>query len=420
MVYIGLLVGVTVGLLAWAFRRKEGVYEFPFLAGGLYAGWLLPQVIGLVNNPFLPEGGMERFAIMAILSGAMILLGYVWPKEPLRLFDWQYDYKKLENVAIILATIGTLFFIAIQQLPEVYRTGAGRVSGPRVALLFFATLLSYGFAVALLTYAHTKSKRSLWITLLSGGVFLWFEVISVGKRGNTATFLVMVALAFWFAQRKVVPRTVVLTVLIAGFIFNQSVSDYRQIARDADGPTVEEVLSIPWMANVGDQLVEEEGTEVEAAAYQMAAVNESGGFDLGLFHWNRMVFTYVPAQLLGNSFKQSLYLTPTVKAQSRNQSTYLQFNYDKQPGLTTTGMTDAYISFWYLGAIKFFVIAFLIAKMFKGANRGNVTAQLLCMLLMVPAIHAISHNTNWFFEPWVHMGVFLLLPLIYARSKRND
>jgi hypothetical protein len=98
---------------------------------------------------------------------------------------------------------------------------------------------------------------------------------------------------------------------------------------------------------------------------------------------------------------------------------YAQYLYTKRSGLTTTGMTDSFGSFWYFGCIKFFIIAFIMSKLFLAANRGNSVAQILCMVLTVPAMHAITHSTFWFYKFWPHMLLFLLPALLYARVGRK-
>ena len=37
---------VCAGLLAWGMREKGRIYEFPFLAGATFTGFVLPQLIG--------------------------------------------------------------------------------------------------------------------------------------------------------------------------------------------------------------------------------------------------------------------------------------------------------------------------------------------------------------------------------------
>jgi len=58
-----------------------------------------------------------------------------------------------------------------------------------------------------------------------------------------------------------------------------------------------------------------------------------------------------------------------------------------------------------------------MSKLFLAAQRGHFIAQLLCLLLTVPAMHIVTHNTHWFFQSWPHMLVFLGGALWYARER---
>ena len=86
-------------------------------------------------------------------------------------------------------------------------------------------------------------------------------------------------------------------------------------------------------------------------------------------------------------------------------------------GSTMTGLADAFRSFWYFGWVKFFLIGFLLKKIWNAAQSGSLGGQLLYMLLIVKTMHVITHNTHWFFSPWVHISIFLFPALIWARQR---
>jgi hypothetical protein len=132
-------------------------------------------------------------------------------------------------------------------------------------------------------------------------------------------------------------------------------------------------------------------------------------FDLGIVHWNQLVFSYVPAQIVGRELKEALYLPMA-------RPLYEEYFYTPAMGSTLTGLADAFQSFWYFGCLKFFLIAFVMQKLWLAARGGNLTAQLLYMLMPVYALQAITHTTHYFVSPWVHLGIFLLPALLWARQ----
>jgi len=418
MIYLWLLIGVTVGLVGWGMTRPDRVYQFPFLAGVTAAAWLIPQAISLTKFVFIPEGAVTRMLLMAVLCMAMIYAGYAWPKLPLQSLNWTFETTRLVQSSFVLTLVGGVFYVLIYILvPD--RLEGGIRSGFPIALLFFANLADYGFALAVLTYSRTRSRPALIIALI-GSVFYLDAILFGVRRAVTAEFVLIILLAAWFGRRKILPRPVVLVGMLAGMtLINVSIGELRNAAKD--GLTWQELSQIEWTENFAGttsaQAERTTGTEIEAGAYRMEVTAEAGAYDLGVFHWNHLIFNYVPAQLFGQSFKQSFYIG--TYSSSRVAGAYERFGYTTHTGLTSTGMTDAFNSFWYFGCLKFFLVAYIMSKFFLAANRGHFIAQLLCMILIVPAMHVVTHNTHWFFQNWPHMVVFLLPALWYARNHKK-
>lgn len=55
--------------------------------------------------------------------------------------------------------------------------------------------------------------------------------------------------------------------------------------------------------------------------------------------------------------------------------------------------------------------------LYEAALRGHLIAQVLYMVLITDALHAITHNTGWFISALPHVGVFLLGGLWFARKR---
>jgi hypothetical protein len=85
------------------------------------------------------------------------------------------------------------------------------------------------------------------------------------------------------------------------------------------------------------------------------------------------------------------------------------------PGTTSTGMADAFASFWYFGFLKFLLIAYLLGRLYGAAVKGNTLSQIVYMLSVVPAILVMTHFTNEIVIAWIHMAMFLGPALYYAR-----
>src|SRR5262249_35241015 len=89
-------------------------------------------------------------------------------------------------------------------------------------------------------------------------------------------------------------------------------------------------------------------------------------------------------------------------------------------GVTSTGMADAFESFWYFGCLKFFVIGYVMGRWYQRGRRGDVRSQLAYMTLMTPAMHCVTHGTFWLMNNYVHMAIFAYPFLNWARSRKHQ
>lgn len=392
-------------LLLWGAVRRERIYEFPFLAAAVFAGWILPQAFGLIEDPFLPPEGLEMALIMTTLCLGASCLGYAWEAPAAFWPRWEFDMSKLLIGSALLTLVGGSFYFALSRLPA-EQISATQFEGTPVAFLFFADNLSYGFALALIVYFRTNSRLALAIAL-AGSSFYLERIIFAGRRGDVVQIVLMVLFAAWFQRRKMVPIPIMIAGLVVGALVFNNIDQYRAIVLDNEGRDWSKISEIDYVGGV-ETLAKEGGEELKAAVYSIAATNAEMAFDFGLFHWNTLVFNYVPAQIVGQGLKD--FLTVDLP-----QPALTTFGYSANVGATVTGMSDAFGSFWYFGAIKFFVIGWMMAIMFRAARAGDITGQIFYMVMAPNALHTITHHTQWFFSPWVHLILFLYPVLYFAR-----
>jgi len=417
--YISILAVIGIGLVAWGAVEKGRLCELPFLIGIMVLTYLVPRLYAASQAAdTMPVGAYERVAIMSILCISAIYVGYKLPSHPTSYFQWTYDKGKLFWAALALTGIGVVAHIMLDQLPP--SVWEGRASGIVVAILFFSKITYYGLAISVFTYLKTREKRFLFLSLVC--LYFILPALTVNlRRVQIAKTAFVIGLALWFCWEKIPSRAFAIPVLLLAFLVGTSaIGQLRSISADENGITLREVKSIEWIASIEKKLFSDRNS-VKVAAHQMAAVEKYDQYDLGIFHWNRMVHKYVPNQVLGDSFVNAVFLevndeNTVVQATDFNEQTYHQYGYRKPIGTTTTGMRDSYGSFGYFGFIKFMLAAAIMKVLYVSARRGSLTHQILYALLLTYALHIVSHNTNWFFAEFPHLAMFLLPALWYARS----
>src|SRR3954452_25014725 len=177
---------VCAFLLLQGMLRRGAIYEYPFLAGATFAGYVLPQLIGLSNDRFLPIGAVGATLVMASVCAAMCWLGAVSASKPVQPSYQQYDDRRLLMVSALLSVLGAYFFYALGNLPA-EMTQNTQWTGLPVAYLFFARVMTYGFALAVLLYARNRSRLALAIATY-GATFYLNGIIFGGRRQDLVEF----------------------------------------------------------------------------------------------------------------------------------------------------------------------------------------------------------------------------------------
>jgi hypothetical protein len=429
-----LMIFLTLIILfaSWDMRSRERMIQFPFLATIVFGCWMAPQFIGLhyKPGPFVNANGYESALVMAILCLAAGWIGYHLNQSPTTIFKWKLDRSRLLFCSSILSILGAYFFYQVTLLaPDVILEMGGRWSGQITIFNFLSKMTTVGLAIAMLLLVRRVTPVTLMIVALDLSLYM-HRVIIQGRRGALIELGVMAVFSMWFYKKWLPSRWVMVTAIMTGTLFVFSIADYRSLMLERStfswsGAGVEEILDIDFLGNMRKLLNDSEYKhEVTNAVVNIEAAKRMGHMDYGLSLWNEFVHTYIPGQLLGAGFKAGLKVDladPVKVAFSR---------YNGSVGSTVTGLTDSFLSFGYFGCIKFFVIGYIMSKLYLAAKAGSVSSQLVLILVTPAALHAITHSTHWFFLAFVQVAVFAIPAMFFAlhhdplqnslRNRRNN
>ncbi len=407
-VWLWLFLLACLGCVTQGLKGSDRHYEPLLPMSSIFIGFVWIQLHGLWRNEWLlPDGALAKTAFMSLLCVLSFWWGYSRQTRPLQLFRGPYNLDRLFWASLGLTVFGASFFYMISRLPEELLL-VSQPSGKLVAMIFFAQTLTYGFALSCLLWAKYGDRKAFWVALF-GTCFYIDRIVLAGRRQETAELFFIIILSLLFGRGKKLPKWAMVTVMVVMVLIMHSTGSYRDLAVGAkwDAPLL--AGSINYVKNLKDVFLFG-GEEMRNAVYMIEGYDRSGDFDFGLSHWNQLIFNYVPAQLVGSDVKASLQFNITKKADAF-------LHYEAKTGSTATGMVDSFGSFWYLGALKFAIIGVIIRKVWNGARAGSLGAQLLYMLLITKTLHTITHNTQWFVSPWVHMAIFLFPLLLWARNR---
>jgi hypothetical protein len=417
-----ILCAQAASVIVWTLMRAERVNYFSALLAISFSGFAIPQLYGLLgSSESLPPGGLAKTLLMTNLCFAGAIIGFNLRVRPLNVLQWTCTPRALLFISALLTLIGAGCYFKITRLPE-EMLNRGQWSGIVTVYNFFASALPCGLVVALYLALRKPSPAAIILVAISSLLIL-DRVIMGGRRSQAVILLLTVVLSLWFYKKKTIPRVLFVVFAIIGYFAVYSIADYRRAVM-GEGKTYNSIFlggglggfknlsNINFLEN-SQRVAKEGSTEYEAAVFGIASTDENMRFDFGLSHWDTLVHHFVPAQFLGQDFKESLKF-------NLNRSEGSNSGYEKAGSTSEPGVVDAFRSFWYFGCLKFLLIGLLMRLLLTSALAGNLNCAFLYTIWMPSAIVIISHPIDFFLENIVHsvllLGAAIFLVRIFQPS----
>lgn len=408
---------------------KKGDYlKLPFWIAVINCGWFAPMAIGSYFVEFrFPEGSYSICLFFASVCTLSLWHGFnLAMKQKISERCWlqkKFNRKRLTVCAAGMMFFGLYFYYMLWQLPEELLS-MSQWSGITVRYLFFSDAFKIGMiCLLLIAFSRKPVNKKLLLLALPGLLIMLEAIIMRGRRSVGAEFLLFSIYILWFTRRLVLPRTVVLVPLLIGVLLVSNTGQYRSIMKQQQvsfSSKIQEVIDFDYMGTM-DRIIDRPSYEFENYIYGVSIAIDKFSYDYGLIHWNNFVFNYIPAQIVGRDLKMSL----MVDLDDPFEMAKRRYGHEFMTGSTVTGYFDAFLSFSFLGFMKFWLIGWIAGRLYRYANEGSFRAQLLYILLIVPAMQSISHTTNDFLiRGWVYFFIMgyplLMLATVKTYMKNTD
>ncbi|MBE9135945.1 hypothetical protein IQ254_01780 [Nodosilinea sp. LEGE 07088] len=406
-----LFISTCIGLVIWGILKKERVLQFPFFMGAIFISFLVPQAISLVNFPgVVPSHSIDRILIYGSLCVAMCWLGYLPKLYFLPRYQRVLSSRRLVRAAVALAIFGTVCFLMIGTV--VPRPTSSQWTGPATILFFFSQTTWIGSIILLLI--GLAKRKIIYIVLAHAGLLpLIASVLEQGRRTETATLLVMLAVAFFFSYRIIPPRWLS---LLAIFLTMALIPLFAIMRGDVWEALFSRSLTLADLRFALDSLLSNESIlELRNAALTVEAAQSTGKFGFGSGLWNRIIFQYVPGQLVGYELKDSLYI------QLSDYDLEELFRYVAPTGSTFTGLGDSFREFSYFGCLVFAGMAYWFKHLWVLSTRyNNFYSQVLYISLVIPALLSVTHGIGRFTQDIIFRLIVVGAVIKYAQLKKSD
>ncbi len=409
--YFWLFLGLMILPLVAVVWNPARIYEYPFFTAAIFAIFVFPQAVSLIRFPgAAPAHAVQSALLMTCLCLTACLLGYKLPIQPqvIARLSRGVNQQRLFHVGLIFVACGYWFGHLISAMDiEISQTGGW--TGRATIYGFFQQLCYPGLAICLMTALRRPSLTSMLSALAAAVVPM--QVILLGRREPAAVLLVTLGLTIYFRRRSRPPRVLIPGIILAAMLAIPATATYRSFQAERNWDAIRQ---IDFVGNFKQFLTDESILEFRNAAMLIEATSRSGDYAYGAGYWNHLVFRYVPAQILGEGFKESLMIRRSGEGQEREFAT---MDYTNPIGSTVTGMGDSFQQFGYWGCLFFAALAVFFRSLWQTALRPNALfAQLLYMQACTSAMRAVTHWTLDFLPGFLYSVLFLGAAMLYAYS----
>ena len=395
-----IFVALSLAMAAPALWRKDYRLQFPCLAGvsGLYLV-AMPWASLIAQPDEVAPEAIFRFGLMAIMCLGAAWAGYVWWKPSNGLALPRFDDNKLAKAAMFLVAFGAFFaWIARNTVPDI-DPDTTQWTGPIVIYSTLSLVMRYGAMLATILFFRT---RKWWYLLLALPQLVQYaNLFMVGRRGSTGEIMLVICVLLFFYRKWALPLWLLLLGTLAMAIFSYNIGTIRATNDQSLSERIQAIKAVDPLHSITTAGMAEDRKYIEIynGAKFMEAKARGGHYTLGLHFWNQIVFGFVPAQLVGKDFKESLRIKLTDDT--------LQTGYEKSNGTCETGIGEAFMAFGYFGCGLFFALGAFMRWLWEGAARNSVLHQLLLMLFTLPSLMAFSGQLWTSVNQLVNISIFV-------------
>jgi hypothetical protein len=379
----GVFVTVAVAMVVPAIWRKEYRLQFPCLAGLTVIYQIALPLASLNTQPNeVSAASLRRFSVMAILCLLAAWAGYEWrwiSKHPALM---RFDPRRLVASALILVALGGVFTWRYSAVTPEFDPEKGGMTGIATIYLTLAFVGRYGAILAAIVFM--RAKDWLLLVLVLPQLWTYYQLFLIGRRGPTGEIMVVICMLLFFYRQWAIPFWLMLLGVFGMAVFCFNIGTIRATVEQPLSERIEAIragdpldsLTLQGMAR------DRQFVEVFNAAKFMEAKAQGKNYTYGLHFWNQLVFGYVPAQIVGREFKESLKFPLTDDAQPAG--------FEKSAGTCETGIGEAFMAYSYFGCGLFFVLGAFMRWAWEGAIRKNILHQFVIMLCTLQAVMTFS------------------------------
>lgn len=402
---------IAVGLLVlWrSFQRSDYAFSYPTMLAGATLYFVAPGLHTADEYKLFPE---STRAVASLYVAACLLCG-VW--------GWSRPFQRLERylasdlgfpsarplaMYCIGAIVFSSFFAWKLRGVDTELLDQTQWSGPHVIYHFFTQPGYFTTSVAAIAFAVTRRPIFAVLALTACAMYMLPPVLR-GKRDEIVEAGIIAAMCWSLVARRPIPRTFVLGAgLLLGILFS-SIGIYRSVSKNEG--VVQGVQQAIFSRRVNEIPPEHRYGEANNYIAVIEEVVQGRVPNFGLAYWNGIVFRYVPGQLTGHDFKQTLQFDIPIVTRDEIREKGIR----SITGTTMTGFSDTIQAFSLLGPFVFYFIGCYLSAIFNRASRGSSVCMFAYSHLLVMSGVAVTHSTMHLICASLNVFMFMVIWVQY-------
>lgn len=348
LLLLGLFIA-CMSLTIWGFKKKENFYQYPFLIGIFFLILLMPQAASLCIHRAdqMSDDTLNRILMMSVLCLIASFLGYKVPipKKYLLRLPFSMNSEKLLAISKIYVVAGTLISLFISD--NIGYEISGTSTGLFTVLIFFLRGFLYLGMPIVITYSLKNFTLQNFLFSAAALLIPFYQALFLGRRSSLFILIFSILLSIFFVKKILIGRYLVLIGLIFALIINTNIVAYRDYLTTGDVETLRKYDFVNETFTYFDK--PKRSLELRNAAFLADYSDSHFAYGFGSFYWDRLVFSFVPAQFLGEDLKSSLQINATPGRDELLET----YGYEIPFGTTNTGIGEAFTQFDYAGCLLF-------------------------------------------------------------------
>jgi len=157
-------------------------------------------------------------------------------------------------------------------------------------------------------------------------------------------------------------------------------------------------------------------SEFDVAVYYCAAAANEPALNYGAGLSNSLVHNYVPRQIVGESVKNALHINTYV-----GEAVVQRYFWRPKAGSFMTGPCDAFMQFAFFGALYYYLIGYLYARLWKQAyEQQSRCGQLWYIVTIYWMVRSIVASISGVLPLFLYTLVFMYVLTRFCRSSESS